>query len=232
METGIKSSFIPSDAVAPQRARQVSRTGFADLLILIGIVLLVASMALAAAVFLYLQFLQNSSASKLEDLQRAKDQFQPSLIQEMTRLDDRMRAADQVLSAHVAPTIFFSALEQLTLQTVGFNDLSFQATDAQNMTIQMSGIAASVNSIALQADYLSKSGIITQPIFSNINRRGSWVNFDLAAVVNPLALRYRQATVPQLPAAPQQPQNVSPFGSGPGAGAPPPADISVEEPAL
>src|SRR3989344_162937 len=129
MESGIKSSFIPHDATVARSAKPVGRTGFADLLILIAIVFLVASLALAAGVFLYLQFLQTSSASKLAQLDRAKQAFEPSLIQELTRLDDRMRAADQILGDHIAPSVFFHLLESLTLQTVAYSNLDFQAVD-------------------------------------------------------------------------------------------------------
>ena len=189
MESSIKTSFIPKDATIVRTPRPPGRTGFADLLILIAIVFLVASLALAAGVFLYLQFLQTSSASKLAQLERAKQSFEPSLIQELTRLDDRMRAADAVLEGHIAPSMFFHLLEQLTLKTVAFTNLSFQS-GGQHVTISMDGLARSVNSIALQADYLSKSGMITSPLFSNIDRRVDGVRFNLNAIINPLSLRY------------------------------------------
>ncbi|MBI5456827.1 hypothetical protein HY969_03730 [Candidatus Kaiserbacteria bacterium] len=201
METGIKSSFIPHDATAPVAARVSRGPGFSDLLILIAIVLLVASLALATGVFLYVQYLQTSTASKLQQLERAKQAFEPSLILELTRLDDRMRAADKILSSHIAPSVFFHLLESLTLQTVAYSNLDFQAADSQNMRIKMHGLGQSVNSIALQADYLSKSGAIASPIFSNIDRQANGVNFDLTALVNPTALSYTQvagaAALPQ-----------------------------------
>ncbi len=226
MESGIKSSFIPQDATVPQTVRPVQRTGLADLFVLLAIVFLVASLALAAGVFLYLQFLQTSSTSKLEQLARAREAFEPSLIQELTRLDDRMRAADVVLRGHIAPTVLFRLLEQLTLQTVAFANLTFQGGDAQNMTIAMDGLAQSVNSIALQADNLSKSGVITNPIFSNIDRRIDGVHFNLTAVINPVALNYSQfvlGTQNILPAPPPQPQEATPFAPPPQAPEPPPA---------
>ena len=215
MESGIKSSFIPADAIKPVAVRRVSRTGFADLLILLAVVGLVASVALAAGVFLYLQYLQTASASKLEQLNRAKEAFEPSLIQELTRLDDRMQAAEVVLKNHIAPTVFFHLLEQLTLQTVSYNTLDFSAADGQNVTIKMDGVAASVNSVALQADYMSKSGSITSPIFSNVNRGMTGVSFNLAAIINPLELRYSRSLgggEQALPPAPVLEEPRSPFG--------------------
>ena len=235
MESGIKSSFIPKDATVLNTPRTPTRTGFADLLILIAIVFLVASLALAAGVFLYLQFLQTSSASKLQQLERAKQSFEPSLIRELTRLDDRMRAADVVLESHVAPSMLFHLLEQLTLQTVAFTNLNFQTTDAQHITIGMDGVAQSVNSIALQADYLSKSGMITSPLFSNIDRRVEGVHFNLTAIINPLSLRYGTLILgsqpvtnpvqiqPSTPLSPFEPQSSSTAPTQPAAQPPPQA---------
>lgn len=187
-------TFIPRDtAVAPVRQSGGEKGALKDLILLVGIVLFVASGALAAGVFLYEQFLTAESQSKVEQLQRAKAAFEPSLIQQLTRLDDRMHAGDRILSAHVAPTAFFHALEQATLQTVAFETLEFDAPDPQHMTIKMAGVAQSVNSIALQADLFSKSGVVVSPIFSNITREADGVHFDLSAVVNPTAVNYGSA---------------------------------------
>lgn len=215
METGIKSSFIPQDATVPRAVRAPGRTGLADLLILISIVFLVASLALAAGVFLYLQYLDTSRTAKLGQLEVARQQFEPSLIQTLTRLDDRMHVASAVLKEHIAPTIFFQLLGQLTLQTVAFSNLTFQGGDAQNMTIAMDGVARSVNSIALQADNLSKSGVITNPLFSNIDRRVDGVHFNLTAVINPTSLNYSQIFLSAPVVSPADPQQNSPFGAPP-----------------
>ncbi len=215
METGIKSSFIPQDATVVRTVRSPGRTGLADLLILISIVFLVESLALAAGVFLYLQYLDTSRTAKLDQLERAREAFDPSLIQELTRLDDRMHAAGAVLKEHIAPTVFFKLLGQLTLQTVAFSNLTFQGGDSHNMKIAMDGIARSVNSIALQADNLSKSGVITSPLFSNIDRRVDGVHFNLTAVINPTSLNYSQIFLSAPVVAPSSPQAETLFGAPP-----------------
>lgn len=216
VEKSVPTSFIPHDTgvVAPVLRRKSA--GLNDLLLLCAIVLFVASAALGAGVFLYQQFLATESASKLSQLERAKAAFQPSLIQELTRLDDRMHAADRILGVHIAPTAFFLALQQATLATISFQTLDFQAPDAQHMTIKMAGIAQSVNSIALQADLFSKNGVIASPIFSNIARQSDGVHFNLSAVVNPASISYaalvagtQNQTLPQGSA--EAPGNLSPF---------------------
>ncbi len=221
MAEGTPGAFIPHDTVAA--VRSVKRAGgLNDLLLLSGIVLFVASAALAVAVFLYQQFLNTESASKLAQLQRAKAAFEPSLIEQLTRLDDRMHAADGLLSAHIAPSAFFRALEQATLTTVSFQTLDLEAADARHITVKMQGIAQSVNSIALQADLFSKNGVITSPIFSGIARQPDGVHFDLSAIVNPNTISYLslgqsgslQPLTPSVPPASQtQSAEASPFGS-------------------
>jgi len=213
METGIKSSFIPQSPMTSVRA-PAQRSGGFDLFILCALVVLVASITLAAGVFLYAQYLQTSATSKLEQLERAKQAFEPSLIQDLTRLDDRMRAADTILAQHIAPTHLFKLLEQLTLQTVAFTTFDF-ASAAGVVTLSMKGIAQSVNSIALQADLLSRSGIISNPIFSNINRQINGVHFDFTAKINPEPLGYAALiNVGSLQQAPEvPPMETSPFGT-------------------
>lgn len=216
METGIKTSFIPQDATVPRAIHAPGRTGLADLLILISIVFLVASLALAVGVFLYLQYLDTSRVAKLQQLEVARNAFEPSLIQTLTRLDDRMHVANSILKEHIAPSILFQLLERLTLQTVSFSNLTFQGGDAQNMTISMDGVAQSVNSIALQADNLSKSGVITNPLFSNIDRRIDGVHFNLTAKVNPSDVNYSQIFLAAPPVSSEAPEEQdSPFGVPP-----------------
>ncbi len=191
MDTPTQSSFIPQDAASLSSTSRVrSQGGLSDLILLLTIVMFVASLALGGSVFLYDEYLKTSANSKREQLQRAKDAFEPSLIHTLTRLDDRMHVANELLAAHLAPTAFFTLLQQATLTTIQFKNLDLTAADPQRIEIKMSGVAQSVNSIALQADLFSKNGSITNPIFSDINRQADGVRFNLTALVNPQALNF------------------------------------------
>lgn len=171
---------------------------------LFSIVIFLASAALGAGMFLYEQYLTTSSVSKLDQLTRAQAAFEPSLIQELTRLDDRMRAASEILRIHIAPTAFFSMLERSTIATVAFSSLNFSAKDPTNMRIEMDGVAASVNAIALQADVFAKGGMVTSPIFSDIDREADGIHFSLSALIDPEAVNFAQlASVPQATMAPE-----------------------------
>ncbi len=183
-----------------------------DLLMLFSLVLFIASAVLAGGVFFYAQYINATSASKLDQLNRAKAAFEPALISELTRLDDRMRAADEVLATHIAPSALFDVLEQLTLQTVSFSSLEFIGLSQSDMRLTMQGVAQSVNSIALEADLLSKSGVITNPIFSNINRTLEGVRFDFTSGIDPEGMRYRSLLELQQGTATEEPDASVPFG--------------------
>lgn len=229
MESNIRSSFIPQSPVsAPTPGGKVKSGGF-DMFMLLGLVLFIASAVLAVGVFLYVQYVNASAASKLDQLNRAKAAFEPALIAELTRLDDRMRAADEVLSIHLAPSTLFRVLEQLTLQTVAFSNLDFAAQTPNDMTLSMQGIAQSVNSIALEADLLSKSGVISNPIFSNINRTTAGVRFDFTSGINAEGIRYRSAQAGQAGTQSAQPEASTPFGlpQEMTEGTPPPEEPSL-----
>lgn len=217
MESGIQSSFIPQDASRPTAIpRSSGGGGLAELGLLISIVLFVASGALAGAVFLYAEYANTSAASKVTQLQRAKDAFEPSLISQITRLDDRMQAANSLLSAHTAPVAIFDALQEATLSTVSFTQLSYTGFDPQNMKIKMQGVAQSVNSIALQADLFSKNGVVIDPIFSDITRQVDGVHFTLTAAINPAAINYmRVFTTANVQTSVPAPATIqtSPFGN-------------------
>lgn len=217
MEAGVPNSFIPQDATSIAKPlRRYESGGLAELVGLISLILFVASIALAAGAFIYKQVLDGQSASKLQSIQSAQQQFDPQLVQQLTQLNLRMETAESLLSAHLAPTSFFTALSQSTLQTVSFKTLDYEAPDAQHVTIKMQGVAQDVNSIALQAQLFGQNGIIENPIFSDIDPEIDGVHFDLTADVNPSALKYEllasggtTSSVNPLPAQTQQTSNAS-----------------------
>ena len=183
---------MPHEAPVVSSAARQKGQGMKELFLLISIVLFIASAALAAGVFLYEQYLTTSSASKIDQLARAEAAFEPALIRELTRLDDRMRSANEILGDHIAPTAFFSMLEQSTIATVAFSSLTFSAKEPGTMTIEMQGVAASVNAIALQADVFAKGGMVTSPIFSDIDRQADGIHFSLSAFIDPEAVNFAQ----------------------------------------
>ncbi len=216
MEVGVPNSFIPHDATTPTVSSHTG-AGLMDLVTLIAVVLFVASGALAVGSFLYLQFVNNQSVQDQNEIKAAQAAFDPSLIQQLTRLDQRMNSAETLLSAHIAPSAFFTALNKMTLSSISFQSLSFSASDPKGIALQMSGIARDINAVALQADLFGKSGVITDAIFSGINQQVDGVHFSVAGYVNPASINYAamvtgqsSAGVNQLPTATSSASAASP----------------------
>ena len=219
MDSPTQPSFIPQDAGQPLRLRSEGGSGLSELFLLVSILLLVVSIALAGGVFLYTEYLQSAVKSKQDQLSRAEAAFDPSLVQQFTRLDNRMKAAQALLSQHRAPTLLFGILEKTTAQDISYSDFSYDASDGGDIKLKMSGVAGSVNSIALQAELFSQSGVITNPIFSDINAGENGINFNFTGDINPSSIAYQDLvnggtpTTSQAPAQQgQQAQPASPFG--------------------
>lgn len=164
--------------------------GAGDIFILIAIVALAAALALAAGVFLYDRFLDANVQKKSEQLERARQAFEPVLIQELIRLDSRLQAADDVLARHLAPSELFNLLEELTLQSVEYDSMDYKVGDDDTIEVRMKGKARSVNGVALQASVFGQHNAVTNPIFSDLDLVSDGVTFEVTATVNPSALRY------------------------------------------
>lgn len=202
-------TFIPHEAVTASSSRR-GGGGLAELMLLVSIILLIVSGALAGGVFLYTQYLTTSNTSKLAQLNSAQAALDPKLIQQLTRLDSRMNAAQSLLSSHLAPTQLFAMLDQSTVQDVAFTSFGYNAGNTQQITLTMTGVAGSVNAIALQAQVFSQSGVITDPIFSNIDAENDGVHFNFTALVNPTQLSYESLVTGASPQSPSQPAQQAP----------------------
>jgi hypothetical protein len=190
MDSPTQPTFIPHEAVSATQGRSRGGGGLSELFLLVSIILFIISAALGGGVFLYSQYLQTSNQNKLSELNSAQNAFDPTLIQQLTRLDTRMNTAQTLLNAHLAPSQLFTILDQSTVQDISFNSLTYDASNPQQIMLTMTGTAGSVNSIALQAQIFSQSNVITDPIFSNINAQQGGVNFDFTGSVDASALSY------------------------------------------
>lgn len=191
MDPKIKASFIPDKMPsAEQGGRGAASSGTADVFMLVSVILLAAALTLAAGVFLYNQFLSSSVSNKSEQLSLARASFEPELIDELLKLDARLNAGQVVLAQHIAPSELFRILGSLTLQSVTFENLSFEAIDTNTITIRLDGKAQSVNGVALQASVFGNSKAILNPIFSNLDITNDGVKFHVDAQIDPSLLRY------------------------------------------
>lgn len=186
MAEQFQTSFIPKKVVEQKSG------GFSgsSILLTVGVVLLVLSLLSAGGVLLYTKYLDSALASKKETLQKQKAEFAPELIRDMARLDRKLEIGKLLLQEHVSVTGIFELLQDLTLKTVRFTNLTYtQSKDG--ITLNLQGEGQSFTSVALQSDEFGESNALSEAIFSNfqLNERGN-VNFTVTAIVDPKVVSF------------------------------------------
>jgi hypothetical protein len=200
MDQKFHTSFIPKKALAPTSAKK-QRRGTVNIFFLGAFIIFLGTLLLAVGVFLYQEFLTSSIERKQQSLEKARAEFEPAFIQEISRFDSRINSAKTILERHLALSALFKLLEAKTLKSIQFEGFSYLIEGDGRINIFMKGKARSFSSIALQSDIFGKDKFIKEPIFSNLNldQKGNAI-FDFSAFIDRDLLSY----------ANQQPQNLRP----------------------
>lgn len=190
MDTQVRTSFIPKKAIVAGPAQR--RGGGVGIVFFVALLIFLASVALAGGSFAYTQYLTRSIDSKSDQLARARAAFEPATIQDLLRLEDRLRYSKQILDAHVAPSGIFTLLAQHTLSTVSLNTFEYSRTpDGENL-INLGGVTNTYSDIALQSDEIGKARALKDAIFSGFAVQDSGkVSFEVAATIDQGFLSYR-----------------------------------------
>ena len=193
MEQNFQTSFIPKKPIIEHRATPAKPVG---LLTILSIFVLFATLLFSVALFFY-KGIEARSITKMEnDLNLAKNRFEPAKIAELQVLDKRLRAGSEILGRHIAITPIFKALEEITMKTVRYTKFSYtfdeERKDAR-VAVKMSGMAIGYRSVALQSDLFAKNKNLIDPVFFNLtlDERGN-VLFDLEFSVDPTFVDYQQ----------------------------------------
>lgn len=197
MEDRVKTSFIPKASLKVERTEVKRANPIALVNIIAGAILIVTILG-AGAIFAFERYLLQAVESKRESLERSRAAFEPATIKELARLDTRIAAGTTLLQGHTALSILFDELEKLMLSSVRFSNFSYDIADPTRTLLSASGEAASFNGVALQSDAFSKSVIITEPIFSNVNiSKTGTILFDFTSIIDTSRMGYTgSASVP------------------------------------
>ena len=200
MEPNFQTSFIPKKPIVEERAVSARPIG---IFTIVSIFILFTVILATGGLYLYKANLVKNIAKMENDLNLAKNRFEPSKITELQLLDKRLRAASEILSRHIAITPVFQALQDITMKTVRYTKFSYDfgdVKDAKNarVIIKLSGQAVGYRSVALQSDLFAKNKNLIDPVFSNLalDDKGN-VLFDLEFLVDPALVDYRQMLLTQ-----------------------------------
>ena len=196
VETKFQTSFIPKQPVTDTSKRAAGGSG--SLLFLIGFLFLVISIAAAAGVFIWNKTILANIKEGEAHLLESKKGFENNTIAVYTKLDNRIDVADSLLKKHIKASAIFPKLGLNTLQTVRYNNYSYQHLGNGNITITMSGEASDYESMALQAKQFTSaaaSDAFKSPIFSNFSKTGNKVVFTFTSGIDPYVTDYYRAKI-------------------------------------
>lgn len=197
MEPNFQTSFIPKKPIIEERATVHHSVGlFTFIALLVLFTVLFSSIGL----YLYKGVLVKNIAKMENDLNLAKNRFEPSKITELQLLDQRLRASSEILSRHIAISPIFQVLQKLTMKTVRYTKFSYSVGEDKRskIVVKMSGLAIGYRSIALQSDLFAQNKNLIDPVFSNLtlDDKGN-VLFDLEFSVDPSFVDYKQLLLTQ-----------------------------------
>ena len=197
MELTSQTSFIPKRPVNSSSPKSVSGV---NIITLISVIIFLASVTLAIAMFLYQTYLSSSLTGMQQSFAKNEKAFDPTTVSNLTALSQRLTVADGLLKQHIAPSGLFTVLEASTLKSVRFTNFSYTFVSPQKITLTMQGQAKDYNSIAKQSDVFSETPAnqyLHNVILSNLNLDPATGNvvFSFSADVDPNAILYTNQTV-------------------------------------
>ncbi|HEY4503424.1 MAG TPA: hypothetical protein VJC14_03270 [Candidatus Paceibacterota bacterium] len=193
MEPNFQTSFIPKKPMIQQRAVPSRSVG---LFTITSIFILFSVIIASGGLFFYKGVLAKSITSMSNDLEVAKNRFEPAKIAQLQVLDKRLNASSEILSSHISISPIFKALQNLTLKTVRYTKFTYSINDepSAKVMVKMTGVALGYRSVALQADLFPDNKNIVDPVFSNLvlDDKGN-VMFELTFSVDPAFVNYGQS---------------------------------------
>ncbi|HRH31449.1 MAG TPA: hypothetical protein PK950_02175 [Candidatus Paceibacterota bacterium] len=196
MDQQFQTSFIPKKPVTEARA-PVSRGSSSFFGILATIIFVIALILLGGSYFYRITVINDRDTIDASIKSKIKT-FDADFLREVSTLDKRINAANEVLKQHTMVSPIFTKLEQLSLKTIQFTkfELSPASSGSASINVKMAGRAVNYAAIASESDVLagvgsSKNTYFINPIFSNLNLDDkARVSFDLTFSVDPELVSY------------------------------------------
>lgn len=207
MEPIVSTSFIPKRPVSAEPIAPVSSGRTVGILSFITFIIVAGTAASFGGVYFYQKTIDAQKADLQAQITQAQEGLSSTFVADMKRLSQRIEGVKKLIGSHVVVTPIFQALQATTLQSVQYQDFSYElTTDAtskvQTVTVSIKGVARNYSTLALQSDAFAKSTLIRNPVFSGltVEEKTQRVGFKLTFTVNAEDLSY-QTFIKNVPGA-------------------------------
>lgn len=201
MDSKFQTSFIPKKNF--EEGGRVKNKTPINILSVISTVLITIAILGAGGVFGYKLILERQVEAKKSEIAEVQASLDLESVEEVSMVDNKLKAAATLLDGHTSVSSFFSVLERNTLANVRFTDFSFSYLANDTVAVSMKGIARNFGVVAKQEERFAASAEIREnfrnPLFSGftLDEAGN-VSFSLLTTVNKKLISYKPtATVPQ-----------------------------------
>lgn len=186
-----QTSFIPKRAPTTPPTSSGLGSQRVNLLAILAFLVFFSSTSFAAFVFFYKSHIIKTITELDASLVLARKSFDPEFIAKASQLDARIEGARTLLKTHRALSPLLDLLEKKTLESVRFQDFTFNGRDGDDITLGMTGEAQSFNAVALQSDVFGAERAFKDPVFSNfsLDEQGN-VIFNFQTTVDPKLFLY------------------------------------------
>lgn len=182
------TSFIPKKTLT--RPAYLKRGP--SFLVLFSVFLLIISGVALGGAYFYKNRLNQGVDGLTRSLKQTQDILDPNFLQEIKRIDEKIKNAKIILSQHVLITPLFTFLENSTLKNIRFNSLSFHspAPMKSETVLILTGSAVSFKSLALQIEEFKKNNSVKDINTSGLalGEKGE-VNFSMEISFSPSYFR-------------------------------------------
>jgi len=130
------------------------------------------SVVLGVGAFIYDKMQSASLETVRQQLTAEKNRFQFDILDDIRAIDNRLKSAQALIDGHVSPSKLFDILERSTQEDVQYTAMAFVRRPSGDISVLLTGITTSFNSVALQAQRFGEESTLRDgsAIFTDLNK--------------------------------------------------------------
>lgn len=167
MDPRLQTSFIPKNPLVEGGRRSASGPRTVSIFFLGSMSVFIVSLSIFAFFFFFNMYIEKDIESKNAQLRKDMD-FPANTVNELARLDLRIKTSEDILKNHIASSAIFKLFESLTTKKTQLTRMQYTG-EGGNIRVSLAGISSTINALAFQSDLVRANNSILGPIFSDIH---------------------------------------------------------------